>query len=303
MVSPLSVTVEAENLTNGAATAFPGPVSLSAYASGVGASANLLGNLASSAWVYGSELTLGYDFTPSTNVQVIAVRGYNTDLVSIWNESGVLLASQAVSLSDSWVEATLAEPVALAAGTSYRIGADIPEGAKGYFGASWPATFADGTVGQTCYYAFGNLFPTTVYANGQGPLVDVVCQPVFTNSVSVSPASSGGFTGGAWSGTVTLGQAATNVVLEANDSAGHTAFSTPLSVSPTFDLLTPRRLPGGGFQFTVSAPQGTGLDILASTDLVNWVTITNLANPGGTVLFTDPAPNSGWRFYRAYGSP
>ncbi len=301
--APVSVTLQAENLTDGAATGFTGPVSLSAYTSGTGASATILDGLTPSAWVYGSEMTLGYDFTPSTNVQVIAVRGYNTDLVSIWDGRGALLASLFVSASGSWVEAALTEPIPLAAGTTYRIGADIPESADGDFSTAWPSTFAYGRVGQTFYYAFGNAFPNSVYGTGEGPLVDLVCQPVFTNSVAVSPVSSGSFSGGLWSGTVTLGQEATNVVLEANDGAGHTGLSAPLTVLETYQLLAPQGLPGGGFQFSVSGPQGAGFSILASTDLVNWVVVTNFASPGGTVRFIDPATNSGKRFYRACGSP
>ena len=64
----------------------------------------------------------------------------------------------------------------------------------------------------------------------QGPLVDLRYQVVFSNSIPVSPTSSGAFVNGVWSGNVTVAQVATNVVLKADDGAGHVALSNPFNV-------------------------------------------------------------------------
>jgi len=51
---------------------------------------------------------------------------------------------------------------------------------------------------------------------------------------------------------------------------------------------------------TLSGPPGVNVTIQSSSNLVNWITLTNLANPTGTVQFTDTsASNILRRFYRA----
>jgi hypothetical protein len=249
-------------------------------------------------------MTLGYAFTPNTNVQVISVRGYNTDKVSIWTDSGTFLGSQAVSASGSWTEASLASPITLSAGTTYRVGAHIPAGMYGYFRTtSWPTTFANGTVGQNFYWSYGDVCPTSVYGTAEGPLVDLRYQVVFSNSVAVSPSSSGAFVNGVWNGNTTVATIATNVVLKADDGAGHTALSTPFNVITPIRLLSPQRVAGGKFQFTVSSAVGLKIEMLGSTNLSNWITVTNLTNSTGTIVFTDPATNFVRRYYRAHQLP
>ncbi|HVM47112.1 MAG TPA: immunoglobulin domain-containing protein, partial [Candidatus Acidoferrum sp.] len=232
------VTITAQNLTNGVASGFAGPVALSAGATGAGPSATIIGSLSYNSWISGSEMTLGYAFTPSTNVQVIAVRGYNTDKVSIWTDSGVLLGSQAVSASGSWTESAMASPVTLSAGTTYRVGSHLPSGMNGYYrSGGWPTTFANGAVGQNFYYSYGDVCPTTVHATSAGPLVDLRYQVVFSNSVAISPTTSGAFTSGVWNGNITVAQIATNVVVKADDGSGHVAFSNP------FNVVDPNAMP------------------------------------------------------------
>jgi len=302
--TPFGVTITAQNLTNGIATGFTGPVTLSAFASGVGSSSTIIGSLTGYSYIYGSEMTLGYAFTPNTNVQVISVRGYNTDKVSIWTDSGTFLGSQAVSASGSWTEASLASPITLSAGTTYRVGAHIPAGMYGYFRTtSWPTTFANGTVGQNFYWSYGDVCPTSVYGTAEGPLVDLRYQVVFSNSVAVSPSSSGAFVNGVWNGNTTVATIATNVVLKADDGAGHTALSTPFNVITPIRLLSPQRVAGGKFQFTVSSAVGLKIEMLGSTNLSNWITVTNLTNSTGTIVFTDPATNFVRRYYRAHQLP
>ncbi len=229
--APFGVTVTALNVTNGIVGNFTGPVALSGYMNGLGTPATIIGNLTSPSYLSGSEMTHGYMFTPSTNVQVTAVRGYYTDKVSIWTDSGTLLGSQNVSAFGSWVEASLATPITLLAGIAYRVSAHIPAGTRGYYRTtSWPGTFANGTVGQSFYYSYGDVFPTTVFGTSQGPLVDLRYRVAFSNSMPVSPSSSGAFVNGVWNGSVTVSQASTNVMLKADDGAGHVATSNPFSV-------------------------------------------------------------------------
>jgi hypothetical protein len=108
---------------------------------------------------------------------------------------------------------------------------------------------------------------------------------------------------GVWSGTITASQAATNVVLKADDGAGHTALSTPFNLVSAIVLQSPQRLGGGQFQCTVSSAQGQHLEILVSSNLSSWITLTTLTNTTGTTNFTDSATSLSKRYYRAHQLP
>jgi hypothetical protein len=249
-------------------------------------------------------MTQGYAFTPNTNLLITAVRSYSSDQVSIWTDSGTLLGSQSTSSSGAWVETPMATPITLAAGTTYRVGARIPTGMHGYFRTvAWPTTFANGTIGQNFYYSYGDICPTTVYGTSEGPLVDLRYSVTFTNSVTLSPASSGAFVNGVWNGNIAVSQAATNIVLKADDGAGHVAFSTPFNLITPILLLSPQRLAGGPFTCTISSQRGQHLEILASTNLSTWTTLASLTNGTGTTNFSDSAAGFGKRFYRAHQLP
>ena len=49
-------------------------------------------------------------------------------------------------------------------------------------------------------------------------------------SVAMTPTNAGNFTGGVWTGDMTVLQAASNVVLSANDGLGHSGLSNPFQV-------------------------------------------------------------------------
>jgi uncharacterized repeat protein (TIGR01451 family) len=78
------------------------------------------------------------------------------------------------------------------------------------------------------------------------------------NAIPVIPASSGNFTNGTWSGTVTVVLPALNVVLTAQDVTAHVGFSNPFDVVATNDLaLTMIALPepvsvGANLVYTLS---------------------------------------------------
>ena len=302
--TPFDVTIAAQNVTNGPAIGFTGPVALSAYASGLGSSSTVIGNLTPNSWLKGSEMTHGYAFTPSADLLVTAVRCYSSDKVSIWTDSGGFLVSQPAVASGNWVEVPLATPITLTAGTTYRVAAHIPTGTNGYLQtASWPATFANGAIGQNFYYSYGDVFPTTVYGTSQGPLVDLRYSVTFSNAIAVSPASSGAFASGVWNGSIKVLQSATNVVLKADDGAGHVALSSPFNLTSSILLLSPQRLAGGPFTCTIASPPGQHLEILASTNLSNWTTLATLINSTGSTNFTDPAAGNSQRLYRVHQLP
>ncbi len=310
--SPFPVTITARNLTNGLATGFTGPVVLSAAATGGSPTRTIVGNLGDyqTDIDYSHNWTFGYSFTPNTNIQVVAVRTYSGSKVSIWTDTGTRLAEQAVtSPAGTWTETPLAAPIVLSAGTPYRVSVYWPVGTTNYFtywAGEWPTTFTDGTVGQDLCYVSSDGFPNNVAGTGMGPFLDLRYTVPFSNSISISPASSGAFVGGVWNGTITVGQVATNIVLKADDGAGHIALSSPFNTVAAIRLLSPQRLANGKFQCTVSSLAGLRLEMQGSTNPASpasWGVVTNLTNTSGTILFTAPVTSLPRRFYRARQLP
>jgi hypothetical protein len=303
---PFSVTVSAFNRSNTPATSFVNTVNFTA--SGVTAVSNLIvGSLPSQLTdSYSSPYTFGYLFTPSTNLQVVAIRSYFGTKVSIWTGTGLLLASQNLSgQAGSWVETPLATPITLAGGSSYCVGVYCPASTTLYFTeyeGDWPTNFANGTIGQTCYISYGNAFPTGDYGDGLGPFLDLRYTTQEEASVPVSPASSGAFVNGVWTGNVSIDQIASNVVLSANDGAGHSGSSSSFNVGAYAPIRfsSPQRSGANQFQFTLTG--GNKFQIQASTNLSNWITLATLTNSTGTTNYTDPATNLSRRFYRALQS-
>ena len=107
--------------------------------------------------------TLGYAFTPSTNITVTHVRSYFGTKVSIWTDTGTLLASQSVSsVPATWVETPLSTPIQLTAGSHYRVAA-YTGGGTFYWRTDLGGTFPYGTIDQS-YEITGDAFPTNIDA-------------------------------------------------------------------------------------------------------------------------------------------
>jgi hypothetical protein len=181
--------------------------------------------------------TLGYEFTPSANLFVSALRSYFGQRVSIWTSTGTLLTSVAVSGPiGTWTE-TPVSAVTLLAGVTYRIGCYQGNGALRYYSNSLP-TFADGTIARGVY-ASGDAFPSLTDGSG------LICHPVdFKYSVGgaavpVSPTSTGPFSGGTWSGNITVAQNGIGVKLQANDGLGHAGESNAFDVLGSLSLTVP----------------------------------------------------------------
>jgi hypothetical protein len=284
-------------------------VALSGAVTGVLSTNTVVGNPASSQTQTdpSAKWTDGYAFTPNANLQAVSVRTYYGTKVVIWTDAGVPLASQNVTgSSGSWVETPLDTPIILSAGITYRVSVLRPAGVTGYltrYYGDWPTTFPNGTVGQTFYSAYGDNFPNQISGSGLGPFLDLRYTVSFSNSVPVSPTSSGAFVNGVWNGNITVSQGTTNVVLKADDGAGHVALSTPFNLITPIRLLSPHRLAGGQFQFTVSSAPGLHLEILASSNFVKWTTNTTLINTTGTTNITDSTTGLSKRFYRAHQLP
>ncbi|HNZ75192.1 MAG TPA: C10 family peptidase [Verrucomicrobiota bacterium] len=303
--APLSATLTALNADNGIVTGFAGPVALSACSPGALATNTLLGNLGSPqsqtdpnyAW------TQGYEFTPATNLLAFAVRSYSGTKITLWTGAGTFIASRSVTNPPgTWTETALDAPVLLSAGTPYRLAALFPAGVPRYYTVytgTWPTTFAHGTIGQDCYYIYEEGFPNQVLGSGYGLFLDLRYTVPYTNDIAITPPVSGSFVNGVWNGNITVETAAAGVVLKADDGAGHIGLSSPFNVIAPIQLRFPRITAGGQFQCTVSSAPSLKLEILGSTNLLNWAPVATLTNTSGAFPFTDPAALRAARFYRA----
>src|SRR5205085_11195420 len=155
----ITVTIQARDASNQIVTNFVGPVTLRDGATGGVVSNSILPSPNHTAITALNPSTLGYAFTPGTNLTVRAVRHYFGTKVSVWTDTGVLLLAQPVtSLPGTWVETPLAAPLQLARGTRYRVASYIPSG-NSYYASGLPTNFFNGTIDQS-YGGAGDGFPT-----------------------------------------------------------------------------------------------------------------------------------------------
>ena len=260
---PFSVTISAQDYYNTTASNFTGTVALSGEGGGGGTTNKIFGDVASASYSSGT-YTMGFAFTPNTNIVVTHVRSYSGTKVSIWTATGTLLASQPVSgTAGTWTETPLTTPLTLSAGVTYQVGFYTGGGAYYYYsyGNSFPTAFANGTIpGGGSYYTGSDAFPTTL-DSGYFLLVDLKYTVGGQVPVTIMPTSSGNFVNGVWSGSITAQQRATNVTLQADDGQGHTGTSNPFDVVPAsgvidhfvWSAIPSPRTNGVPFSVTISA--------------------------------------------------
>jgi uncharacterized repeat protein (TIGR01451 family) len=181
---------------------------------------------------YVSTVTVGYAFTPDTDLTVTHVRHYFGTKVSIWADDGNLLASQNVaSTPGNWRETPLASPLTLRAGTRYRLAAHSG-GSTVFYRLDGSTPFADGTIQQS-HYRSGDGFPSSS-DSARWYLVDL--RYTVGAQVPVSPTSLAGFVNGVWSGPVTVSQPAADLRLTVDDGDGHIGQSDPFTAEVRNDV-------------------------------------------------------------------
>src|SRR6185436_12038417 len=231
--TPFAAAITAVDVFNNPASAFNGSANLLASV-GAGASTSyILGNIASTSFSSGG-YTLGYSFTPNTNLTVTHVRSYFGTKVSIWTDAGVLLASQTVSGAvGSWTETQLPTPLVLNAGTTYRVAA-YTGGGNFYSRSDSLNSFTNGVI-NVSYEGVGDVFPVTS-DSARWWFVDLRFSTGSSVPSSVAPSIAGPFTNGLWTGNITALVPATNLVIRADDGNAHSGLSNPFNVLLQNDL-------------------------------------------------------------------
>jgi extracellular elastinolytic metalloproteinase len=290
--APFSSTVRAKDSYGYVVGAFTGAVDLACSAGGGVLSTNILGGEDHSSSGLGT-YTIGYEFTPNTNITVTHVRHYSGSKVSIWSDAGVLLASQAVtSIAGQWVETPLSTPLELFAGQAYRVGF-YTGGGSFYRATNMPTTFEHGTIGSS-YYSTSDAFPSSTTSGRY--LVDLSYKAGSSRPILITPESVD-FISGIWTGALTVLDVATNAVLTADDGLGHTGQTVEFDVNYVGKLtvLLPTNAKeadgvlGSAGQVHVIPPSSTDLIInLVSDDTSELTVPATVVIPAGAtnVLFS-----------------
>jgi hypothetical protein len=289
------VTITAQDINN-VRVNYMLPVNFSAWVPGTTpATNNVFGSPATpDSLADGYEYDLGYSFTPGTNLVVTSFRYYFGDNVSLWTDSGALLASQnVVSVPGTWLETPLTNPVVLPAGVAYRIGVH-ENGVVYYFDDTQHTTFPNGTI-NSYWFGYGNGFPdspdTVTYFVDLRYSTDVA-------SVPVNPAVSGNFTNGIWSGNLAVLQSAASVVLQAGIT-GHYGQSSPFQVI-NLPKLAITHLSNSVVLSWPSTATGFNLEQTSNLTVGSWATATNTPSmAGGNKVVTNTLTAS-TTFYRLH---
>jgi hypothetical protein len=263
---PFHVTITSQDTTNGPLD-YRLPVTLSAFTAG---SATGTGSILNSPTAEASgndaiDYSMGYSFTPSTNLCVTHVRSYVGDKVSIWTAGGQLVVTQnVVSVQGTWVETPLPSPVVLLSGYTYVIAAHVP--ADYFYSVDLPAAFPNGTIDQSLW-DYGNVLPTQVDGT-QWYFVDLRYAPVAVVSIPVNPGTSGTFSGSTWSGNIAVLQPGNNVVLQASVGPGYSfGLSNPFNVLATPKLSITTLSNSVVISWPVAA---AGFNLEQAPDLASW---------------------------------
>gem|GEM_PF-3117064 len=281
---------------------FANTVNLSASGQGQ-ANTNILRGLAHTA-TGPAGMTIGYSFTPNQNLNVSHFRHYSGTKVTLWSDSGMKLAEKNVtSTPGTWLETQLDTPVALTAGVSYRLSVYVPAG-NYHYRNDLGSAFAAGTI-NAAYLRAGDGFPNSANSSMRWPMVDIRYQLLTTTSLPLNPSILSNFVQGVWQGYVTILQKGTEVVLRANDGAGHVGESSlfhvhyPAILASPFGHVNVAKIRTEGFRLNASLETNVNYRLEATTDLKNWAAVTNLISASGAIEFLDQqAVLLPKRFYR-----
>ncbi|MCE5268513.1 MAG: M36 family metallopeptidase [Planctomycetaceae bacterium] len=250
---PFSATLTAKDANGYTVTGFNGSASLGGLV-GAGTTAMLLGEPTPDWSGNKGTFTLGYSFTPSSTIYVTDFLHYFGSKISIWTDTGKLVASQSYTTSGAgWEDTPLSTPVQLTRGTTYRIGC-YSAGLTYYRWTSTSHVSALGTLGQE-YEVSGDDFPTGSYGYPWWA-VDLKAAVTAVPPVRVSPTTAT-FANGLWTGSVAVTQAAIGMHLQVVDGSGHSADSGTFNVrdetAPTATVTLNKHLPQSNDVLTATA--------------------------------------------------
>jgi hypothetical protein len=224
--APFAATLRAEDASNQIVSNFNGVVTLTGR-TGVLNTTNSILPAAGHTQIGSGNFTLGYSFIPNTNITVTHVRHYFGSKVSIWTDTGTLLASQNVSSTPgTWMETALSTPLVLSAGQQYRVAA-YSAGGQYLWRNDMDTSFPHGGINFGVEIS-GDNFPSNTDSI-RWWFVDLRYTVGTSVTVPLTPTAAN-FVGGLWTGNLRVGQRATDLVLRADDLQGDFGVSNPFNV-------------------------------------------------------------------------
>ena len=225
------VTVTARDAANNTANNFSGSVTLSGPPTGILTNRIMLTDLGYN-YTGSGTYTRGVRFQPTKNITVTHFRHFWGTKVSIWTDSGVLVATKNVaSVNGTWLETPLDSPVVLTSGTVYRIAGYAAGGTYYYRNSDMPTNFTDGVILNGAFSNSGDTFPVSITTSRY--LVDM---RYTVGADNITPTNIGNFAGGTWNGNVTVLEATSNMYLRADDGGGHSGTSGLFRVEAVADV-------------------------------------------------------------------
>ena len=233
---PFAARITGVDVFDEPATNFQGTVRLRAFAGGTTTGTILSAPSLMGTTTKAGSRTVGYAFTPSTNLLVTHFLHLFGQKITLWTDAGEVVVSREIDgASGVWRQTALDEPVQLDSGNRYRIGVFTGDEDDPYFfRTDMGSSFAHGTIDLSLTWA-GDAFPFSVDAS-RWHLVDFLYLAGARGELPVEPVMTTAFTNGIWGGLVQINDAAEDVVLCAEDESGHMGFSTPFQVYPVDDL-------------------------------------------------------------------
>ena len=238
--------------------------------------------------------SLGYSFTPNTNLAVTHLRGYGSGKISLWTETQNLLASSSFN-GAGWVEIPLTNAVLLSAGTRYRLAVYTGGNAFAWVGLT-PANFANGTIDQP-YYCNSDSFPTLLASKFY--LVDLRYLVGWPSSIAIAPTTIAGFTNGVWTGALAMQTAGAGLQLHATDGFGHEGISNPFDVLTLgTQVLRWNYSQGKAVIYWPASAPGYTVEMTDTLVPADWHPVTDAPAQAGGLFYLTNVPGSGSRYYR-----
>jgi hypothetical protein len=305
---PFGVTITARDYFGNLVSNFNESVSVQATGNHNFPGANLLGSLTHVSSLAGN-LTVGYTFTPHTNILITHLRHYAGTRISIWDDSGQLLLAQDVQGASTvqWSEIQLAQPLRLMAGQKYRIGA-FSGGTRIYWHTLTALSTRPVEINQN-FMSAGDHLPASP-VNYQA-LVDFCYQIMGPDTpILVSPTSAGPFMNGTWSGQLAVQEPVNIMQLNAIGREGHSGKSNPFEVvgqAPIIGLSVQllgnsgQNLAAGARLLKITCRARKPFVLEASSDLKTWTPVYSSPEPQSGYEHTEPTDQR--RFFRARTLP
>jgi len=284
--APFTATVTARDAAENLIPNFEGQITLSGNTVTGTATNNLLGEVAPSVFSTFENSTVGYSFTPNTDLLVVGFRQFSGAKVSLWTDGGSRLGPQL--------------PIQLQAGRTYRLGLYSPNVATNYLFFDGLSTFAHGTLHES-YEGAGDAFPTNSNP-ARWWLVDLIYSVPSLGGDAITP-NLISLSNGVWSSPLSIANPAL-IQLRADDAQNHSGLANIFNVRDRVTLKLVRSAAGElSLRFSPSARRNYHLETSATLAPNSWSPFGSTIPGTGAVIDRPLSPGIANAFFRLQVMP